>query len=45
MTEPESFIDGPAARIIAGLIGLACIALLIFMNWHVLFPPPAKKGG
>ncbi len=44
MADPDSVMDGPGPRIIAGLIGAACIGLIIFINWHAMFPPPVKKG-
>ncbi|MEM8686740.1 MAG: hypothetical protein AAGF81_05405 [Pseudomonadota bacterium] len=44
MAEPETFIDSPGARIVAGTIGAVCIGLLVFLNWHVMFPPPVKQG-
>jgi len=44
MAEPDSILDGRGARITAGLIALACAGLVLFLNWHVLFPPPKKKA-
>ena len=44
MAERESFIDGPVPRIIAGILAAACLGLIVFLNWHVMFPPPAKQG-
>lgn len=44
MADPESILDGPGARITAGLIALACAGLILFLIWHVLFPPPKKKA-
>ena len=44
MAETGSFLDGAGARITAGLIALACAGLILFVNWHVLFPPPKKKA-
>ncbi len=43
MANDESFIDGKAARVVAGLIAVATTALVIWLNWHVLVPPPPKE--
>ena len=43
MSERKSFVDGVGARLLAGLIVLGCAGLLLFLNWHVLYPPPAKQ--
>ena len=44
MAQDDSILDGAGARITAGLIAVACIALVLFLSWHILFPPPQKKG-
>ncbi|MEM1198664.1 MAG: hypothetical protein AAGI06_05075 [Pseudomonadota bacterium] len=44
MTEQDSIMDGPGSRIVAGLIGVTSLGLIIFLNWHVMFPPPVKKA-
>ncbi len=44
MAEPDSVLDGRGSRIAAGLLCAVCIGLIVFLNWHVMFPPPVKKG-
>lgn len=43
MAGQRNFIDSVGARLIAGIIVLGCAGLLLFLNWHVLYPPPAEK--
>ncbi len=44
MSARSSVLDGRGARIIAGLIVIACAGFLLFVNWHTFFPPPVKNA-
>ena len=44
MAKPDSTLDRPAARLAAALVVLACVGLILFVNWHTMFPPPKKKA-
>ncbi|MEM7428716.1 MAG: hypothetical protein AAF441_21710 [Pseudomonadota bacterium] len=43
MAEDEGFIDGNGARAVAGVVAIGAAALLVWLNWHVLVPPPPKE--
>ena len=43
MVERRNALDGWMARLVALLIVLACAGTILYLNWHIFYPPPAKE--